>query len=110
MFSEYRRVQVGIGKIGIGGVDLKISEKLCEKAKDNFNAPPVTIASLGDSVTQGCFEIRKKGNGIETVHDKNNAYHAHLSKILALLYPTVPVNIINAGVSGITPSKMRKIQ
>ena len=110
MFSEYRRVQVGIGKIGIGGVDLKISEKLCEKAKDNINAPHVTIAFLGDSVTQGCFEIRKKGNGIETVHDNNNAYHAHLSKILALLYPTVPVNIINAGVSGITPSKMRKIQ
>ena len=74
---------------------------LAEKAKDNWNARPVTIAFLGDSVTQGCFEIYKKNETeIETVFDKNNAYHTDVAKILAVLFPSVPVNIFNAGISG----------
>ncbi len=79
---------------------MRIAQRLAEKANDNFANPAVTIAFLGDSVTQGCFEIYRSGESIGTVFDKNNAYHAHLSKILSILYPTVPVNIINAGVSG----------
>lgn len=80
---------------------MKIIDKIIAKAKDIKAAPPVTIAFIGDSVTQGCFEIYNKSNGdIETVYDKNNAYHAHLSRILATLYPSVPINIINAGISG----------
>ena len=80
---------------------MKIAEKLSAKAKDNWNTPTVTIAFLGDSVTQGCFELyRKEGEEYDTVFDKNSAYHTYVAKILSVLYPTVPVNIINAGVSG----------
>lgn len=80
---------------------MEIVKKLSAKAKDNMNMPGVTVAFLGDSVTQGCFEIyRKSENEIETVFDKNNAYHTHFAKALSVLYPSVPVNIINAGISG----------
>ena len=80
---------------------MDIMKKIAAKARDNMNAEGVTIAFLGDSVTQGCFEIYKiNETDVETVFDKNSAYHSYLSKILAVLYPSVPVNIINAGVSG----------
>lgn len=80
---------------------MRIMQKIAAKAKDNMNADNVVIAFLGDSVTQGCFELyKKKDNSIETVFDKENAYHAHLNRILSVLYPGVPVNVINAGISG----------
>ncbi len=82
------------------------------KQADNYSAPGVTIAFLGDSVTQGCFALYKNENGnLQTIFDKNNAYHAHLEKILAILYPTVPVNIINAGISGdVVPHALTRLQ
>ncbi len=80
---------------------MKIIEKLTTKANDNWNAPSVTIAFLGDSVTQGCFELYLKEDGnIETVFDKNSSYPVYLGQLLSVLYPTVPVNLINGGVSG----------
>lgn len=80
---------------------MNIMKLLAEKAKDNWNVGPVTIAFLGDSVTQGCFEIYEKSKGeIETVFDKNHAYHNYVAKIFSVLFPSVPVNIINAGISG----------
>lgn len=80
---------------------MRIIQKLARKAQDNWNEPGVTIAFLGDSVTQGCFELYTKADGsIETYFDKNSAYHSDLAKILTVLYPSVPVNIVNAGVSG----------
>ena len=66
-----------------------IVEKMSLKEKDNFNNGGVTIAFLGDSVTQGCFEIYKKSNGaIETVFDQQNSYEAGVWKILSMLYPS----------------------
>lgn len=80
---------------------MKILEKMAGKAKDNAHQEGVTIAFLGDSVTQGCFEIYKnENNAVETVFDRRHAYSQYLSDILALLFPSVPVNIINAGISG----------
>lgn len=80
---------------------MKIMEKITAKAKNNWENEGVTIAFLGDSVTQGCFELYRKNNGdYETIFDKNNAYHAHLAKIFSVLYPSVPFNMINAGISG----------
>lgn len=80
---------------------MKILEKMAMKAKDNFNCEGVTIAFLGDSVTQGCFEIYKKeGNEIETFFDKRHSYERYFFDILCTLFPTVTVNIINAGISG----------
>lgn len=80
---------------------MKILKKIANKAKDIANNPSVTIAFFGDSITQGCFEVYMKSkNTIETVFDKENAYHSHLAKIFSVLYPNVPVNMINAGISG----------
>lgn len=80
---------------------MKIVEKLKKKAQSNGTEAPVTIAFLGDSVTQGCFELYKTGEAsFKTVFDKTSAYHTYIARILAMLYPTVPVNIINAGISG----------
>ena len=80
---------------------MKIMEKIKAKALDNAGAEGITLAFIGDSVTQGCFEIYNKADGnIETIFDKTNAYHKHLADMLAVLYPSVPVSIINAGISG----------
>ena len=77
---------------------MRIIEKLAARARDNQGAPGVTIAFLGDSVTQGCFEVYVKNDGdIEAVYDPRHAYHRQVQDILAVLYPSVPVNIINAG-------------
>ncbi len=81
---------------------MKIIEKLNAK-RDIYNAPPVTIAFLGDSVTQGCFECYIDENGcIETVFDNKSAYSERLRELLSTLYPMVQVNIINSGISGDT--------
>ena len=82
---------------------MEIVKKIIEKAKDNKNKAPVTIAFLGDSVTQGCFECYIDETGdVQTIFDKNSAYHKYFADIFTVLCPNVPVNIINAGISGIT--------
>lgn len=80
---------------------MEIIEKIKAKQMDLMGKPAVTIAFLGDSVTQGCFDVFRQGDdSIETYFDQENGYHRHLAKLLAMLYPTVPVNMINAGISG----------
>lgn len=80
---------------------MKIMEKLAAKGRDRQGQPTPTIAFLGDSVTQGCFEVYYKNDGnLETVFDKSSAYHKYLYDMLTLLFPESPVNIINAGISG----------
>ena len=79
---------------------MKFLEKIQAKQRDPY-APPVTIAFLGDSVTQGCFEVYLAGDGsVQTEYDQAQSYGADFSKLLALLYPSVPIRIINAGISG----------
>ena len=80
---------------------MNIIEKIIKKQNSNMNEPSVRIVFLGDSATQGCFELYTKLDGdLETIFDKNHTYHGYLSKIFAALYPTVPINCINAGISG----------
>jgi len=82
---------------------MKIIEKLAEKATGSglYGAPIPTIAFLGDSVTQGCFEVyRSDEKCIDTVFDRAHAYHTYLAEILAGVFPKAPLNIINAGISG----------
>ncbi|MBR4762492.1 MAG: GDSL family lipase [Clostridia bacterium] len=79
---------------------MKIIEKLNAK-QDIYGGKPVTIAFLGDSVTQGCFECYiKNDGGIETVYDYKSAYSTRLREMLNILYPSVQINIINSGISG----------
>lgn len=80
---------------------MKILQKINAKANDHFNHEGVTIAFLGDSVTQGCFDIYKnEKNEIETFFDKRHSYERYFFDILCMLFPNVTVNIINAGISG----------
>ena len=80
---------------------MKIMELIKEKQNDLFGAKPVTIAFLGDSVTQGCFECYLTSpNSLETVFDYKSAYSTRVREILNMLYPNVQINIINAGISG----------
>lgn len=80
---------------------MKIIEKIKNKQNNLVACPAVTIAFLGDSVTQGCFECYYKLDGnIETVFDVQSSYSSRLKQILNLLYPNVQFNIINSGISG----------
>lgn len=61
----------------------------------------VCIAFLGDSITQGCFEILDAGDGkIDSPCEPQYAYHSYIKKMLQMLYPDVHFNIVNAGVGG----------
>lgn len=80
---------------------MRIIEKMAKKTADHMNNEGVVIAFLGDSVTQGCFEIYKKENNeIETVFDQRHSYERSVADILGMLFPMSPVNTINAGISG----------
>ena len=80
---------------------MRISELLSKKARNINGEKSVTIAFLGDSVTQGCFEIFSLPNGgIDTVYEPTSSFSARLREILAILYPSAQVNIINSGISG----------
>ena len=80
---------------------MKIIEKLSAKNRDIKNAPPVTIAFIGDSVTHGCFECFWIGDGnLDTRHDAKSAYPTRVREMLNVLFPKAQINIINSGVSG----------
>ena len=80
---------------------MNITKKLAACQANYMGTQKPVIAFLGDSVTQGCFEIFKPTVGnVDTIFEQENAYHRYLSKILGILYPKVPVTIVNAGLSG----------
>ena len=80
---------------------MKFAELLAAKAADIYGAKEPVIAFLGDSVTQGCFEVYDiSETAVETVYEGKKGYAEKLSQIFSVLYPNVPVGIINAGVSG----------
>ena len=80
---------------------MDIIRKIVEKQNNLSEAKIPTIAFLGDSVTQGCFDVYEKTDGsIETFLNKECAYHNYITKIFNELFPNVPINIINAGISG----------
>ncbi len=80
---------------------MEIIKKIAAKNADIYNSKPVTIAFLGDSVTQGCFEVFFKVDGnIETIFESDKAFSANVKRILNYLYPAAQINIINSGISG----------
>ena len=82
---------------------MDILKKIQQKQENLSANAPITIAFLGDSVTQGCFECYPKGEkDIEVVFDYKSAYSTRLREILNFLYPNVQFNIINSGISGDT--------
>lgn len=82
---------------------MTFTEKIRQKSFDIYTVKPITIAFLGDSVTQGCFELTpRRSGGVDVVYDGEAVYHNSVRKILAFLCPNLPVAIINAGISGVT--------
>ena len=80
---------------------MKIVQKIINKQRSLRENPAVTIGLIGDSVTQGCFECYFDAkNDIQTVFDYGSSYGTRMKEMLNTLYPTVPFNVINAGISG----------
>lgn len=83
------------------GFGMKILEKLAAKQNNMYGRESVTVAFIGDSITQGCFECYFDANGgIETVFDYKSAFATRFREILNTLYPNVQLNVINSGISG----------
>ncbi|MBE7053223.1 MAG: GDSL family lipase [Ruminococcaceae bacterium] len=79
---------------------MRIIEKLNEKNNNLHSIRQPLIAFLGDSVTQGCYELYVKDGKVDTVFDSNNNYSTKLKEILLTFFPSSSLNIINAGISG----------
>lgn len=73
---------------------MKIRERLQQRDEGLNASGPVNIVFLGDSVTHGCFE--------DGVFDHEAVYHAQLHRMLCGESTFMPVNMINAGIGGIT--------
>lgn len=88
---------------------MRITERITENTRNFGQRRPVVIGFLGDSVTQGCFELyRKDADNLETEFRSYEAYHSKLKRMLEEVFPSVPVNIINAGISGDNAQNGRK--
>ncbi len=82
---------------------MKITEKLKNKQINPHLNKSVTMCFLGDSVTHGCFEMRKLVDGnFDTVYDYEEAYCKKLEKLIKTAYPSAQFNVINSGISGDT--------
>ena len=80
---------------------MEFLRKMAAKHDDKYGKPPVTIAFLGDSVTQGCFEIYETGGGgLDTVYDAENNYAHKVASVLRHMCPGAQLNVIAAGISG----------
>ena len=80
---------------------LKIYDKITASKEQGTQWKTITVAFLGDSVTQGCFEVYKTGElTIDTVYSYKDAFSTKFREIMNLLYPSMRVNIVNAGISG----------
>ena len=76
---------------------MSILQRLLQKHTEK----KLTLAFLGDSVTQGCFELYKNEKGkICTVTKPDHAFSQLLLARLRALYPAVPFRVVNAGISG----------
>lgn len=83
------------------GEIMKIIDRIIEKQRARGQTESITIVCLGDSVTEGCFECYiNEEDRIATVFDRCNSYSVRLQQLLAKLYPTVQINVINSGFSG----------
>lgn len=79
---------------------MKFIESIKLKQSDWHGQRQPTIAFLGDSVTYGCFGLYVDEQGVQTYMEQDNAYHEKVKMILNMLYPTVPITVVNAGISG----------
>lgn len=79
---------------------MRFTELLKKKTADNPGTRTPIIAFLGDSVTQGVFEVYEKDQKMQVVFDSTSAYAEKVKQLLAMLYPQAPVSVVNCGVNG----------
>lgn len=79
---------------------MRFVEVLKKKMENNPGTRTPIIAFLGDSVTQGVFEVYEKDGKTQVVFDSKETYSEKVKKILGILYPQAPVSVVNAGVNG----------
>ena len=73
---------------------MKIKDKLNLDYKGLIANGPINIVAFGDSVTHGAVASGEI--------DYESVYHHRLSKMISAVRNYVPVNVINAGIGGIT--------
>lgn len=73
---------------------MKIREKINLDYKGLIEHGPITIVAFGDSVTHGAVASGEM--------DYESVYHHRLAKMILGVRNYVPVNVINAGIGGIT--------
>ena len=82
------------------------NNRILDTYPKNLNKKPLKIAFLGDSVTEGCFELIKKPDGsIEIVRDVDEGYVSRLTKLLIARLPNHCIETVNAGISGNTSAQ-----
>lgn len=70
---------------------MKILNRLSEKNANISSGAPVTIAFLGDSVTQGCFELCKGYKcDFDGTNDYEAVYHSQLKKCSTMFFRLRP--------------------
>ncbi len=79
---------------------MKIIDLFKNKQSDLGNYRQPVIAFLGDSVTHGCFGLYVENDIIRTYMELEKGYHEKVKEIFRTLYPSVPLTIVNAGISG----------
>ena len=73
---------------------MKIKDKVNLDTQGLIEHGPITIVAFGDSVTHGALA--------DNEYDYNTVYWNRLRQKINQTYPFVPVNVINAGISGIS--------
>ena len=79
---------------------MKVKEKLYMDLAGLEEHGPITIVALGDSVTHGSVAAGEI--------DYETVYWNRLRKKLNAVRPTIPVNVINAGIGGTTAARSVK--
>lgn len=76
---------------------MRFTELLNNRTADDKT---LTIAFLGDSVTEGVFEVYEKNGKMEVIRDGICNYPKKVMEMLRKLYPNAPLSYINAGLNG----------
>lgn len=80
---------------------MKIRKIIQDSMKNVKERETAVIAFLGDSVTQGCFELYNAKDGSCQPEFKNECgYQAKLKRLFDMAFPQASVSMVNAGISG----------
>ncbi len=80
---------------------MKVTEKMAARCKDVRGNRPAVIVCLGDSVTHGCFELKRYADGHwQSTCRPDEGYGARLERRLRNLFPVAAPSVFNVGIGG----------